>query len=52
MAILIGSFAAALLAIFLIFTLIFGRIRRRREKDGYKVPNILGMTVEQAEEYV
>ena len=49
MAILIGSFAAALLAIFLIFTLIFDGFGGGGEKDGYKVPNILGMTVEQAE---
>ena len=49
MAILIGAFAAALLAIFLVFTLIFGGFGGGGEKDGYKVPNILGMTVEQAE---
>lgn len=48
MAIIIGAFAGALLLIFLIFTLIFGGFGRN-ESNGKKVPNIVGMTVEEAE---
>lgn len=47
MAILIGAFAGVLLAIFLIFTLVNGG--GSGGSDGYKVPSIVGMTVEEAE---
>ena len=50
MAIIIGAFAGALLLIFLIFTLIFGGFGGGGESSGHKVPNILGKTVEQAEQ--
>ena len=49
MAILVGAFAGALLAIFLIFTLVSGGFKGDTGADGYKVPNIVGMTVEEAE---
>ena len=49
MAILIGAFAGALLAIFLIFTLVSGGFKGDTGTDGYKVPKIVGMTVEEAE---
>ena len=48
MAILVGAFAGALLAIFLIFTLVSGGFKGDTGADGYKVPNIVGMTVEEA----
>ena len=47
MAILIGAFAGVMLAIFLIFTLVNGG--GDSSGDGHKVPNIVGMTVEEAE---
>ncbi len=50
MAIIIGAFAGALLLIFLIFTLIFGGFGGGGDSSGHKVPNILGKTVEQAEQ--
>lgn len=49
MAILIGVFAGALLAIFLIFTILSGGFGGGEKTDGTKVPNILGLTVEEAE---
>lgn len=49
MAIIIGAFAGALLLIFLIFTLIFNGFGGGGDSSGHKVPDIRGMTVEQAE---
>ena len=49
MAIIIGAFAGALLLIFLIFTLIFNGFRGGGDSSGHKVPDIRGMTVEEAE---
>lgn len=51
MAIIIGAFAAVLLLIFIVFSLIF-RGFGNGESGGNKVPNIIGMTVEQAEKMV
>ena len=48
MAIIIGAFAGALLLIFLIFTLIFNGFGGGGDSSGHKVPDIRGMTVEQA----
>ena len=49
MAIIIGAFAGALLLIFLIFTLIFNGFGGGGDSSGHKVPDIRGMTVEDAE---
>lgn len=49
MAIIIGTFAGALLLIFLIFTLIFNGFGGGGDSSGHKVPDIRGMTVEEAE---
>ena len=49
MAIIIGAFAGALLLIFLIFTLIFDGFGGGGDSSGHKVPDIRGMTVEEAE---
>lgn len=49
MAIIIGAFAGALLLIFLIFTLIFNGFGGGSDSSGHKVPDIRGMTVEEAE---
>ena len=49
MAIIIGAFAGALLLIFLIFTLIFNGFGGGDDSSGHKVPDIRGMTVEEAE---
>lgn len=49
MAIIIGAFAGALLLIFLIFTLIFNGFGGGGDNSGHKVPDIRGMTVEEAE---
>ncbi len=49
MAIIIGAFAGALLLIFLIFTLIFNGFGDGGDSSGHKVPDIRGMTVEDAE---
>jgi serine/threonine protein kinase/beta-lactam-binding protein with PASTA domain len=49
MAIIIGAFAGALLLIFLIFTLIFNGFGGGGDSNGHKVPDIRGMTVEEAE---
>ena len=49
MAIIIGAFAGALLLIFLIFTLIFNGFGGGGDSSGHKVPDIRGMTVEEAE---
>ena len=48
MAILFGAFAGTMLAIFLVFNLISGGFKNDTT-DGHKVPNIVGMTVEEAE---
>ena len=48
MAIIIGAFAGALLLIFLIFTLIFNGFGGGGDNSGHKVPDIRGMTVEEA----
>ena len=48
MAIIIGAFAGALLLIFLIFTLIFNGFGGGGDSSGHKVPDIRGMTVEEA----
>ena len=48
MAIIIGAFAGALLLIFLIFTLIFNGFGGGSDSSGHKVPDIRGMTVEEA----
>ncbi|MBD9227102.1 MAG: Stk1 family PASTA domain-containing Ser/Thr kinase [Clostridiales bacterium] len=48
-AIIIGAFAGALLLIFLIFTLIFNGFGGGGDSSGHKVPDIRGMTVEEAE---
>lgn len=48
MAIIIGAFAGALLLIFLIFTLIFNGFGGGGDSSGHKVPDICGMTVEEA----
>ena len=47
-AIIIGAFAGALLLIFLIFTLIFNGFGGGGDSSGHKVPDIRGMTVEDA----
>ena len=47
-AIIIGAFAGALLLIFLIFTLIFNGFGGGGDSSGHKVPDIRGMTVEEA----
>lgn len=49
MAIIIGAFAGALLLIFLIFTLIFNGFGGGGDSSGHKVPDIRGMTVDEAE---
>lgn len=49
MAIIIGAFAGTLLLIFLIFTLIFNGFGGGGDSSGHKVPDIRGMTVEEAE---
>ena len=49
MAIIIGAFAGALLLVFLIFTLIFNGFGDGGDSSGHKVPDIRGMTVEEAE---
>lgn len=49
MAIIIGAFAGALLLVFLIFTLIFNGFGGGGDSSGHKVPDIRGMTVEDAE---
>lgn len=49
MAIIIGAFAGALLLVFLIFTLIFNGFGGGGDSSGHKVPDIRGMTVEEAE---
>lgn len=48
MAIIIGAFAGALLLVFLIFTLIFNGFGGDGDSSGHKVPDIRGMTVEEA----
>lgn len=48
MAIIIGAFAGALLLIFLIFTLVFNGFGGGGDSSGHKVPDIRGMTVEEA----
>lgn len=48
-AIIIGAFAGALLLIFLIFTLIFNGFGGGDDSSGHEVPDIRGMTVEEAE---
>ena len=48
MAIIIGAFAGALLLIFLIFTLIFNGFGGGGDSSGHKVPDIRGVTVEEA----
>lgn len=48
MAIIIGAFAGALLLVFLIFTLIFNGFGDGGDSSGHKVPDIRGMTVEEA----
>lgn len=48
MAIIIGAFAGALLLVFLIFTLIFNGFGGGGDSSGHKVPDIRGMTVEEA----
>ncbi len=48
MAIIIGAFAGALLLFFLIFTLIFNGFGGGGDSSGHKVPDIRGMTVEEA----
>lgn len=49
MAIIIGAFAGALLLVFLVFTLIFNGFGGGGDSSGHKVPDIRGMTVEEAE---
>ena len=48
MAIIIGAFAGALLLVFLIFTLIFNGFGGGDDSSGHKVPDIRGITVEEA----
>ncbi|MBE6940525.1 MAG: Stk1 family PASTA domain-containing Ser/Thr kinase [Ruminococcaceae bacterium] len=51
MGIIIGAFAGAMLIIFLLFQLIFsGFSDGDTDKDGYVVPNVLGKTVEEAQQ--
>ena len=50
MAIIIGAFAAALVLIFVIFSAIFGNKDAGNGSTTHKVPNILGKTVEEAQE--
>ena len=50
MAIIIGAFAAALVLIFVVFSAIFGGKSTDTTSGSHKVPNILGKTVEEAQE--
>ena len=50
MAIIIGAFAAALVLIFVVFSAIFGGKSTDAPSGSHKVPNILGKTVEEAQE--
>ena len=47
-AILVGGFAAALLVVFLLFKFVFGGINDNPAAQSYKVPDVLGKTVEEA----
>jgi serine/threonine-protein kinase len=49
MAIIIGAFAGALLLVFLIFKLIGSGMNTDQTPEYYEVPNVLGYTVEEAE---
>lgn len=49
MAIIIGAFAAVLLIAFLIFQVV-GSINKNPGTESHTVPNVLGYTVEQAEQ--
>ncbi len=47
---IIGGFAAALVAVFVIFQLILGGFGGDNNGDIYEVPNVVGLTVEEAQE--
>lgn len=49
-AIVVGGFAAALLVVFLLFKFVFGGINNNPAAQSYKVPDVLGKTVEEAQQ--
>ena len=49
-AIVVGGFAAALLVVFLLFKFVFGGINDNPAAQSYKVPDVLGKTVEEAQQ--
>ena len=50
-AIVVGGFAAALLVVFLLFKFVFGGINDNPAAQSYKVPDVLGKTVEEAQQH-
>lgn len=48
--IVVGGFAAALLVVFLLFKFVFGGINDNPAAQSYKVPDVLGKTVEEAQQ--
>lgn len=49
-AIVVGGFAVALLVVFLLFKFVFGGINDNPAAQSYKVPDVLGKTVEEAQQ--
>lgn len=49
-AIVVGGFAAALLVVFLLFKFVFSGINNNPAAQSYKVPDVLGKTVEEAQQ--
>jgi serine/threonine protein kinase len=49
MMIIIGAFAGAMLLVFLVFSLIFQGLGGNSGKNSHEVPNVLGKTVEEAQ---
>ena len=49
-AIVVGGFAAALLVVFLLFKFVFSGINDNPAAQSYKVPDVLGKTVEEAQQ--
>lgn len=49
-AIVVGGFAAALLVVFLLFKFVFSGISNNPAAQSYKVPDVLGKTVEEAQQ--
>ena len=47
---MVGGFAAALLVVFLLFKFVFGGINDNPAAQSYKVPDVLGKTVEEAQQ--